>query len=170
MKWLGTGLLLFLLFLLAGCGAMHGGDAGDDPAAVADLRSDLRGDITEPAAVLAYYAKLRKLGGIELLREQDTARRALMRSRTDGNRMRYALALAVPGAPAADETRALETLEPLTRNAASPLHGLALLMTASLQEQRRLDVQAQGLQQKLEAMLELERNMSGRDGGVQRKR
>jgi uncharacterized protein (DUF3084 family) len=43
-------------------------------------------------------------------------------------------------------------------------------MTASLQEQRRLDAQAQGLQQKLDAMLELERNMTGRDSGVQRKR
>jgi hypothetical protein len=84
--------------------------------------------------------------------------------------MRYALALAVPGAQAADENRALDALEPLTRNAASPLQGLALLMTASLQEQRRLDAQAQGLQQKLDAMLELERNMTGRDSGVQRKR
>jgi len=39
-----------------------------------------------------------------------------------------------------------------------------------LQEQRRLDVQAQGLQQKLDAMLELERSMTGRESGVQRKR
>lgn len=163
MKRLGTGLMLLLL---AGCGALRGGGTVDDPAAVADLRSET----TEPAAVLAYYVKLRKLGSTELLREQDTARRALLRSRSDGNRMRYALALAVPGAPAADENRALEALEPLTRNAASPLHGLALLLTNSLQEQRRLDAQAQGLQQKLDAMLELERNMTGRDGGVPRKR
>ena len=167
MKRLGTGLMLLLL---AGCGALRSGETVDDPAAVADLRSDSRSETTEPAAVLAYYVKLRKLGGTELLREQDTARRALVRSRSDGNRMRYALALSVPGAPAADENRALEALEPLTRNAASPLHGLALLMTASLQEQRRLDAQAQGLQQKLDAMLELERNMTGRDGGVPRKR
>jgi hypothetical protein len=167
MRGPGTGLLLILL---AGCSAVSGGDAVDDPAAVADLRSEHRSETTEPAAALAYYAKLRKLGGTELLREQDFARRTLIRARTDGNRMRYALALTVPGAPAADLNRALETLEPLTRNAANPLHGLALLMTGSLQEQRRLDAQAQGLQQKLEAMLELERNMTGRDGGTQRKR
>jgi hypothetical protein len=43
-------------------------------------------------------------------------------------------------------------------------------MTGMLQEQRRLDVQAQGLQQKLDAMLELERSMTGRESGVQRKR
>jgi len=167
MRRLGTGLLLILL---AGCGALRGVETGDDPASVAELRSDTRAESPEPAAVLAYYAKLRKMGGSELSREQDAARRALMRSRTDGNRVRYALALSVPGAPATDEIRALETLEPLTRNTASPLHGLALLMTASMQEQRRLDAQAQGLQQKLDAMLELERNMTGRDANVPRKR
>lgn len=157
---------LLMLLLLAGCGALRGGDAGDDPAAVTDLRSDG----TDNGAALAYYARTRKLSGAELAREQEMARRAYVRSRSDANRMRYALALAVPEAPAADEARALEALEPLTRNAASPLHGLALLVTAFLQEQRRLDVQAQGLQQKLDALLELERSMTGREGSAQRKR
>ena len=159
-----------MALLLAGCGAWRAGDAGEDPAAVADLRNETRGNTVEPAAALAYYGKIRKLAGVELLREQDAARRALSKSRSDSSRMRYALAVTVPGMPAADEVRALEALEPLTRNAGSPLHGLALLMTGMLQEQRRLDVQAQGLQQKLDAMLELERSMTGREGGVQRKR
>jgi hypothetical protein len=167
MKGLSTGLLVFLL---SACGALRGNEAAEDPAAVADLRSDQRVDTGDPGAALTYYAKVRRLSGVELQREQEAARRALMRSRSDGNRMRYALALTVPGAPAADDTRALETLEPLTRNAASPLQGLALLMTGLLQEQRRLDSQAQTLQQKLDAMLELERSMTGREGGVQRKR
>lgn len=163
MKALAAGLVLLLL---AGCGALRSGDAGDDPAAV----TDLRGDGADTGAALAYHARVRKLSGTELAREQETARRAYVKSRSDGNRMRYALALAVPDAPAADEARALEALEPLTRNAASPLHGLALLVTAFLQEQRRLDAQAQGLQQKLDAMLELERSMTGREGSAQRKR
>lgn len=167
MKSLIAGLLLLLL---GGCSALGGNEAAEDPAAVADLRSDLRSEAGEPGAAMAYYAKLRKLGPAELQREQDAARRALNRSRSDGNRMRYALSLTVPGAPAADDNRALETLEPLARNASSPLQGLALLMTALLQEQRRLDGQAQGLQQKLDAMLELERSMTGRESSVQRKR
>jgi len=163
MKTLAAGLMLLLL---AGCGAWRGGDAADESAAAAELR----GDGTDTGAALAYYARARKLSGTELAREQEAARRALARSRSDGNRMRYALVLAVPGAPAADEARALEALEPVTRNVASPQHGLALLLTAFLHEQRRLDAQAQGLQQKLDAMLELERNMTGREGGAQRKR
>lgn len=167
MKGLSTGLLVFLL---SACGVLRGNEAAEDPAAVADLRSDQRVDTGDPGAALTYYAKVRRLSGVELQREQEAARRALMRSRSDGNRMRYALALTVPGAPVADDIRALETLEPLTRNAASPLQGLALLMTGLLQEQRRLDSQAQTLQQKLDAMLELERSMTGRESGVQRKR
>lgn len=163
MKVLVAGLMLLLL---AGCGALRGIDAGDDPAVV----TDLRGDGTDTGAALAYYARARKLSGAELAREQETARRVYVKSRSDANRMRYALVLAVPGATAADEARALEAMEPLTRNAASPLHGLALLVTAFLQEQRRLDMQAQGLQQKLDAMLELERSMTGREGSAQRKR
>ncbi len=167
MRWLVAGIVALLF---AGCGAWRTVETVEEPAAVADLRSETRGDTAEPATALAYYGKIRKLGGTELLREQDAARRALSRSRSDSSRMRYALAMTVPGTPGADEARALEALEPLTRNGASPLHGLAMLMTGMLQEQRRLDAQAQGLQQKLDAMLELERSMTGREGGVQRKR
>lgn len=156
-----------LLLWLAGCAVSQQTEVAEEPAAVSELRSEAGG---EAGAVLAFYARVRKLPATELAREQDAARRAVTRSRNDGNRMRYALVLAVPGAPAADETRALETVEPLTRNTASPLHGLAVLLTTMLQEQRRLDTQAQGLQQKLDAMLELERSMTGRDGGAQRKR
>ena len=156
-----------LLLLLAGCAVSPPAEVAEEPAAVSELRSEGSNDT---AAALMFYARTRKLSAADLAREQDAARRALTRSRSDGNRMRYALVLAVPGASAADELRALETLEPLTRNTASPLHGLALLITNLLQEQRRLDAQAQGLQQKLDAMLELERSMTGREGSVQRKR
>ena len=67
-------------------------------------------------------------------------------------------------------TEALAWVGMLFMGLFSSLQGLALLMTALLQEQRRLDGQAQGLQQKLDAMLELERSMTGREGSAQRKR
>ena len=159
-------LALLPLLALAACGALRGIDAGDDPAAVADIR----GDGTEVGKVLLYYARARKLAGPELAREQEAARRALARARTDGNRVRYALVLAVPGATAQDEGRALELLEPVARTGDSALHGLALLVTAFLQEQRRLDGNVQNLQQKLDALLTLERSMTGREGGPERKR
>lgn len=162
MKGLRAWVLLAAL-PLAGCGALRGIDAGDGTAAV----TDLRGDDTAPAKVLAHYARARQLAGPELAREQETARRALARTKSDANRVRYALLLTLaPG----EEARALELLEPVTRNGESALRGLALLMTALLQEQRRLDANAQGLQQKLDALLTLERSMTGREGGAARKK
>lgn len=156
----------WLLLMLAGCSSWQA--PGSDPgvAAVAEFRADG----SDAGAMLAYHARVSRLSGAELGREQEAARRAYLKARSDGSRTRYALALAVPGATVADETRALEALEPVARNAASPLHGLALLVTSFLQEQRRLDAQAQGLQQKLDALLELERSMTGREGGAYKKR
>ena len=119
--------------------------------------------------MLAYYAQVRQLTGQELAREQEGARRALAKTRSDANRLRYALLLTLPGAAATEEPRAQELLELVTRSNDAALRGLALLMMASLQEQRRLETHAQGLQQKLDALLTLERNMT-RDGSGTRKR
>lgn len=159
-------LFLLSLLLLPGCGALQSTDAVDTPPVV----EYIRGDGNELSKALAYYAQVRKLSGPDLAREQESARRALAKSRTDGNRVRYALVLVMPGASAQDEGRALELLEPASRNGESALHGLAMLMTAFLQEQRRLDANAQGLQQKLDALLTLERSMTGRESGAVRKR
>ena len=151
--------------LLAGCTAVPTADPGIVTVAppVLEDRSD---DVTK---VLAYYAHLRQLTGADLAREHESARRALAKIRSDANRLRYALLLTLPGAPATEEPRVQELLEPVTRNGDSALRGLAVLMTAFLQEQRRLETGAQGLQQKLDALLSLERNMT-RDGSGTRKR
>ncbi|MBX3661508.1 MAG: hypothetical protein KF804_03550 [Burkholderiales bacterium] len=159
MRTLWAGLLL----LLAGCGALRGIEA---PGGAAPPVEDARADSAEAARALAFYAKARQLPGPEIAREQESARRALARSRSDAARLRYAMLLTLPGAAAGDDARALELLEPVTRSADGGLRGLALLMTAFLQEQRRLEAGAQGLQQKLDALLSLERSMTGREGGA----
>ena len=112
-------LALLPLLALAACGTLGGIEAGEDPAVVADIR----GDGAEAGRALAFYARARKLAGAELAREQEAARRALAAARTDGNRVRYALVLAVPGATAQDGGRALELLEPVARNGDSALRG-----------------------------------------------
>lgn len=163
MKWrCGWGLLPALL--LAGCGALPPVEPGSPTPPVVE---ESRGD--DAAKALAYYAQVRQLTGQELAREHESARRALAKTRSDANRLRYALLLTLPGAPAADDPRAQELLEPVTRSNDAALRGLALMMMASLQEQRRLETSAQGLQQKLDALLTLERNMT-RDGSGTRKR
>ena len=158
------GWMVLPALLLAGCTTMRPAEpVSPATPVVEESRSD------DVAKVLAYYAQSRQLSGSELAREHEAARRALAKSRSDANRLRYALLLTLPGAPVTEETRVQELLEPVTRNGDSALRGLAALMMGFLQEQRRLETSAQGLQQKLDALLTLERNMS-RDSGGTRKR
>lgn len=156
--------------LLAGCTALP--VTNPEPAPVVmtpPAVEDVRSDPATAEKLLAYYAQARQLPAPELAREQEAARRMLMKSRSDANRLRYALLLAIPGAQATEEPRVQELLEPVTRSSDGALRGLAVLMMAFLQEQHRLEAGAQGLQQKLDALMTLERNMT-RDGSGTRKR
>ena len=133
--------------------------------------------------LLTDFERLRRLSPAELAREQDSARQAFNQTRSDAARIRYAMALAVPGATGA-ETGALELLEPLAKNPAVPLHGLAFLLSAYIQEQRRLGSQVQGLQQnmqglqqnvqalqqKLDALRSLERSLTEREAATPKRR
>jgi hypothetical protein len=121
----------------------------------------------------------------EIAREQEAARQSFNQNRNDAARMRLAMALAVPGVPGS-EAAALEVLEPLVKNPTLSLHGLAFLLAAYIQEQRRLTSQLQGLQQnvqglqqnvhalqqKLDALRTLERSLTEREppaGAARRK-
>jgi len=108
------------------------------------------------------FQRLRKLPGSDIAREQEAARQALLQSRSDTARVRYAMTLALPGTVPGDDARALETLEPVVRNGSSALNGLAVLLASYIQEQRRLGAQVQALQQKLDALRSLERSLSER--------
>ena len=133
--------------------------------------------------LLTDFERLRRLSPAELAREQDSARQAFNQLRSDAARIRYAMALAVPGATGA-ETGALELLDPLVKNPAVPLHGLAFLLSAYIQEQRRLTSQLQGmqqnmqglqqnvqaLQQKLDALRSLERSLTEREAATPKRR
>ncbi len=154
-----------LLVMLAGCQLPPGSQSSPDARRPSPLRP--AGDVQE---ALAYHAQLRRAGARELQQEQELARRIFLKSADYRARMRYALAMTMPGAATADVTRALDALDPLTRNAEAPLHGLALLLSAQLQEQRRSEMQVQALQHKLDALLELERSMTSRDSGSIRKK
>jgi hypothetical protein len=58
-----------------------------------------------------------------------------------------------------DEARALGLVDTVARHQGGKLQGLAAVLVAQLQEQQRLAASAQGLQQKLDALRSLERNM-----------
>jgi hypothetical protein len=150
-----------------------------------------RAVLPEPSSaetLLGEFERLRRLSALDLSREQDAARQAYLQTRSDAARVQLAMALTAPGAPSGE---AVELLEPLVKNPAAPLHALAFLLSAYIQEQRRLVAQlqglqqnnqglqqnvqtlqqnVQGLQQKLDALRTLERSLSERGEPTPRKR
>lgn len=129
------------------------------PPAVEKTATVVARPVSEAENLLGYYQNLRGLGAADLGREHDAARQAYARARSDFNRVRYAMVLTVPGAAFADDTRALEMLEPVAKNPGGSLQPLAHLIVTHLQERKRLDANAQALQQKLDALRSLERQM-----------
>lgn len=120
--------------------------------------------------LLSYFEHIRKLPPADFSREAENARAAFGRTRSDFDRARYAMLLSVPNTPLNDDQRAFDLLEPLVKNPASALHGLALLVSAHVQERRRLESgmqnlqqNVQGLQQKLDALMSLERSLMNRE-------
>jgi hypothetical protein len=151
-----------LLLLGAGCGVMRSVETGNETWVKArGLRP-----VSDSESLLMYFEYVRALPPAELSRQHDTVRQLYAASRSDFNRMRYAILLSLPGTAFNDDARALEALEPLLKSRDAALHNLAFMVNAQIQEQRR----GQGLQQKLEALKSLEKTLIERDaGGVKRK-
>jgi hypothetical protein len=120
--------------------------------------------------LLSYFEQIRKLPAAELGRENDSARAAFTRTRSDFDRMRLAIVLSIPNTALSDDQRAVDLLDPLVKSQNSSLRGLAFLVSAHLQERRRLESgmqslqqNMQGLQQKLDALMSLERSLIDRE-------
>jgi outer membrane murein-binding lipoprotein Lpp len=131
----------------------------------------------EASRALSYFERARRMPSSELARELDVVRAAYGRSQEDGDRLRLAMLLALPGTGATDEIRALELLDPFLKTPAHALYPVAAVLSTYLLEQRRLAQHAQSLQkevntlqQKLDALRSLERALSEREGAVPRRR
>jgi FtsZ-binding cell division protein ZapB len=123
----------------------------------------------EVDSLLAEFERLRRLPAAELPREQELARQAFNQSRSDAARVRLAIASSVPGSAAVEESRALELLDPLVKNPTAALHGLAFMLSAFIQEQRKLVATAQGLQQNAQAMEKNNQALQQNVHGLQQK-
>jgi len=147
---------LIISGLLAGCGILPGLES-QEPAPWVQAGGPQPATDTE--SLLLYFQHVRKLSGAELSREYDAARQSHSRSRSDFNRIRLAMVLSLPNTAFYDDARALELLEPVAKNPGGQLSGLAYVLSNQLLERKRLDANALGLQQKLDALRSLERNM-----------
>ena len=152
-----------LILLGIGCAAAFAGCGVFKMAEPLEPAPWVQAGAPQPASdvesLLLYFQHVRKLSGPEASREHEAARQAYARSRTDFNRVRLAIILSLPGAAFTDEARALGLLDTVAGHHGGRLEGLAVLLGASLQEQQRLAADAQGLQQKLDALKSLERSM-----------
>jgi hypothetical protein len=110
-------------------------------------------------SLVLYSQHIRKLSAGDLGREYDTVRQAYNRERNAFNRVRLAMVLTVPNTSFYDESRAIDLLEPVVRESNGRLQPLALMLISYLQEQKRLNANVQGLQQKLDALKSLERSL-----------
>jgi hypothetical protein len=150
-----------LALFAAGCGT-----PGVDAPAVSEstapavepepeVKAPARPAMSDSETLLAYFDYVRKLPVAEYAKEVDLVRKLYARVRTDVVRMRYAILLSAPAAGPGDEARAVELLDPLVKSADAQLRPLATLLSTQIQEQRR----AQGLQQKLDALMSLDKSM-----------
>ena len=146
----------------AGCSVVRIADSGYAPW----VREGGPRPVGASESLLMYFEYVRKLPSVELAKEHDSVRQLYANSNTDFVRVRYAMLLSIPGTAFSDDARAIEALDPLLKNADAGLHTLAFILSAQIQEQRR----EQGLQQKLDALKSLEKNLIERDPGAIRRR
>ena len=151
MRQIAFALAALAMLSSTGCGVLRNAQTGAEPW----LRAGAQRAVTDSESLLMYFEYVRKLPAAELAREHETVRQLYANSRSDFNRVRYAMLLSAPGAASGDDARALEALEPLSKNPDSGLRSLAVVVSWQIQEQRR----AHGLQQKLDALRSLERSL-----------
>ena len=126
--------------------------------------------IPDPAAeelksILLYFNMVSRLSTNDVRREYDTARAAFAANPSDANRLRLALVLSLATNPLKDERRALDLLEPLTKDLRghyTPLRGLALVTHTLIREQQKLGTNVQALKEKLDALMSLEKSLTER--------
>jgi len=111
--------------------------------------------------LLAYYDQLRRSKPADLPKEQEAARQALNSSKSDLNRLRYALAQSLPGGAARNDDAAQALIDPLLKDEGrdAGLRSFAQLLNATIAERRRCDErlrddqkQAEELQHKLDEL------------------
>jgi hypothetical protein len=155
-------MLALALFLSAGCSSVRDAGVGHEPP----VKAVAPRPVGDAISLLTYFEYVRKLPPAELAKEHDAVRQQYASLNSNFVRVRYAILLGISGAAFNDDARALELLEPLLKNPDGNLYTLAYLLSAQIQEQKR----GQGLQQKLEALKTLEKDLLEREPGAARRR
>ena len=137
--------------------------------------------------IARFYDRLLKMKGTELAGELEMIRRSFENDRSDLNRLQLALLLSLPGTGFRDDNAALALLSPFLKDGGregSTLRPLAIWLHSELLELRRSDEalqqqvaklkeeqrRAEALQQKLDAILDMEMKMIEREQNLPKKK
>ena len=137
--------------------------------------------------VLLFYERLRSMKASELTRELEATREAFESDKSDVNRLELAILLSSPGTSFRDDSTAIALLNPVAKEKSAgtaTLRSLAILLQTELVELRRAEEAAQGqatklkdeqrraeaLQQKLDAILDMEMKMIEREQNTPKKK
>lgn len=127
---------------------------------------------TELNRLLAQAESVRKMPAADAAKEFEQARQAFNRSKTDYNRLQYALLSLLPNAGGADDARAGALLEPLLKDksASNGLRQFAAFLYFQIAENRKMEERmreeqkrADSLQEKLDALKEVEKSLLDRE-------
>jgi hypothetical protein len=134
---------------------------------------------TELYRLLAQSEGVRKMAAADAAKELEQARQSFARSKTDYNRLFYALLLLLPSTGGPDEARAGALLEPIAKDkgGANGMRTFAAFVYYQLAENRKLEERmreeqkrADSLQEKLDALKEVEKSLIDREQASPNKR
>jgi len=131
--------------------------------------------LAEADRLLVQSESVRRMQGPDAAKELEQARQAFNRAKTDYNRLQLALLSLLPNTGGRDDVRAAALLEPMLKDtpkdkSASGLRALAALLYNQIAEERKLDEKmkeeqkrADSLQQKLDALKQVEKSLLDRE-------
>lgn len=155
--------------------------AGEKESATAPAHAAESRAPGETDRLFIYFEEIQKLTAQERLQEYDLLKRTFAQEKSDFVRVQMAILLSVPDSTFHDEERAQSMLDPLLKDRASPsaLRPIAYLISIMLEERKKLEEDRRdleqllddekrrndALEQKLEALRLLEKNLIEREGG-----
>ncbi len=132
--------------------------------------------------LLLQFDSVRRMQGAEASRELEQARQSFNRAKTDYNRVQLALLSLLPGTGARDDAKAAALLEPMLKDSSrdrsgNGLRAFAALLYNQIAEERKLDdrmkeeqKRADSLQQKLDALKQVEKSLLDREQAQTKKK
>jgi hypothetical protein len=134
---------------------------------------------TELNRLVVQAEGVRKMPAADAARELEQARQGFVRSRTDYNRLLYAMLLLLPNAGGPDDAKAAGVLEPMLKDkgtGGNELRAFAGFLYFQIGENRKMEdrmreerERADALQDKLDALKEVEKSLIDREQSPPRK-